>query len=75
MRPPAKQLPSVVDVYGDSQEIANGLRLVKNGLDCDGLPEDAYWCEEAAVHIEGLYHLARELERQNKVLRKRLETV
>lgn len=59
MRTPGELL----DAYNDSQEIADGLRRVGHELDSLRRYASAYWCFEAAIHIEGLYETARQLAR------------
>jgi UDP-N-acetylglucosamine 2-epimerase len=56
-----KELKQRLAVFADSKEVCAGLRT-----------GDSYWPEEAAVHIEGLWDLAKELmkhlEKNNKQL-------
>lgn len=53
-----KALKERLSVFSDSKEVCAGLRAHSSDDD-----EYAYWPNEAAVHIEGLWDLAKELMR------------
>ena len=51
-----------VEIFADSQEIADQLRQLTDDItDAFGPVSDLYWLKEAAEHIEGQHELTRSL--------------
>ena len=58
--------PDAIATYADSREISDALRDIADDL------KDSYWLVEAAVHIDGLYKDACDMQRIIKRLRAEL---
>lgn len=59
-------------IFGDSGEVAEQLRLIAEDSFGSYSYHEYYWLQEAAVHIEGLYADACDMQRTIKRLRAEL---
>jgi hypothetical protein len=63
----------VISLFNDSDEIAENLRVIVE--DRNVSDTGRYWLQEAAMHIDGLYARACDLQRKNERLEKKLAEV